>query len=52
MYTEFWWKCRKEETTRKIQTPMGDNIKMDLRDMGCRDVVRTELAQDRVGACS
>ena len=24
-----------------------DNIKMDLRDVGCRDVDWTELAQDR-----
>jgi hypothetical protein len=48
MYRGFWWKSRKAETTRKIYTQMGDNIKMDLRDTSFRDVVRTELAQDWV----
>jgi len=34
-------------TTWKTQTLMGDNIKMDLQEVGCGDMDRIDLAQGR-----
>jgi hypothetical protein len=38
-------KISEEETNSEIQT--GDNIKIDVRETGCKDVNWTELYQDR-----
>jgi len=45
---EIWGK----ETTGETQTQMGDNIKMDLQEVGCGGMDWMELAQDRDSWCA
>jgi hypothetical protein len=42
MDTEFWWNTSRDET------PWEDNVKMDLREIGCEDVNWIHLIQDWV----
>jgi hypothetical protein len=47
VYTGLWWGNLRKKNTRETQTLMGDNIKMDLQEVGCEGMDWIELAQDR-----
>jgi hypothetical protein len=47
MHTGYWWESQKERATTKIKTKMGDNISMDLEDVGWDGMDWMDLAQDR-----
>jgi hypothetical protein len=44
---DFGGKAKKKETSRKIRRKWEDNIKMDLRGIGCGGMDWIDLAQDR-----
>jgi hypothetical protein len=44
---DFGGKAMKKETSRKTTHGWEDNIKMDLREIGCVGMGWTDLAQDR-----
>ena len=47
MYTGFWWGNLRE--TDHLGDPSGDNIQMDLQEVGCGGMGCIDLAQDRGG---
>jgi hypothetical protein len=47
MQTGFGWKGRRKQTTRKSRHMWGDNIKMNLKEIGWGSIYWIHLAQDR-----
>jgi hypothetical protein len=42
-----WWKSSKKRSLRRPRHRWQDGIRMDLKEAGCQDVERIQLAQDR-----
>ena len=47
VYTGFWWGNLRERDHLKDPGVEGDNIKMDLQELGCGGMDWIDLAQDR-----
>jgi hypothetical protein len=48
MHVGYWWESQMErEPVGRPRLRWGDNVKMDLREIGCDDMNWIDLAQDR-----